>query len=137
MVFEKGLMKNFLVILFCLVFPPVVSAQECGPMACVQEIRFVEGKIFIEFNLDCPMFQVVGRVGMKGAFEPLPRQSSYELRLGEIIQWGDGDHAFQSLTFKVVQDRGAVVIFKDKFRWPTAPTKECTSELILKEEKKK
>ncbi len=92
--------------------------ENCGDIWCVKSIAVHDNNILIEFDTNSGGFQIVYRREKDKSVIPLEYGSTFSLKIGENIGWGDGDHAFASIVLDDIKDKVAFVTVGREHRPP-------------------
>lgn len=88
----------------------------------------------LEISFAGPGANMIGRKSSLGIFESAKlseNKTSYLVKKGENIYWGDGDHATQYLIVKDIKDKKAYLTYTDEFYW-NGETETKTEECVIK-----
>jgi len=95
-----------------------IYEENCREIWCVKSIAVYNNSILIKLDTNSGCFQVVYRRAKDGTVIPLEYASTFSLKIGENIGWGDGDHAFASIVLEDIKDNTAFVIIREEHRPP-------------------
>lgn len=88
----------------------------------------------LEISFEGPGANLIGKkssLGIVEAAELAENKTSYLVKKGDNIYWGDGDHATQYLIVKDIKDKKAYLTYRDEFYW-NGETETKTEECIIK-----
>lgn len=95
-----------------------VYEENCGEIWNVKSITVKDNSILIEFDINSGSFQGPYMIEDDGVINLLKYGSTFSLKIGEKIGWGDGHHLFASIKLVDIKDKVAFVIIGEEHRPP-------------------
>ena len=100
----------------------ISQETKCGNIWGIKSIIVNEDSLLIEFNPSVPV-QVASYINTDGTIgKDVLLYKPFEMKIGEKINWGDGDHVFFSLYLEKIIGSVAFITISDIHRPP--PTHE-------------